>query len=612
MTYTPGARGPNAPATRPQEGKLSVGIDFGTTFSGVAYASSRLTSIASSTGGTANAEIRQILNWPGSYETYRKVPTCMLYSIPTRMDEEARILAWGLEAKNATVMDGMLRCEWFKLFLEPSALRDGEMVDKRLPALPPGKEPIDVIVDYLTCLWEYARTRITEDIGSVADLDSADVILTVPAAWDEAGCSLMREAAIKAGMVMNSGGDDKNWRDRLRIITEPEAAAIHASTLTSLHKLRVSQSFIICDAGGGTVDTAVYKLIGNLSQLEIAETVTRSGANCGSLFLDLRFRDLVRNILKDHPIHLDPPSLASFMHSFSEIDKLAYRGEVDDFTWFRFTTFNVEDGNDPAIGLEYGELSIPGHILRREVFDPVVDQVILLLDQQMRKAQQRIDCIIMVGGFSASEYLFTRVQHAFGQTVRVIARPQDCDIATLQGAARYGLGLRGGKNWVSSVISPRAYCMSARSTEVKLPAEPQDYHARPAYIIRNDAGIEVCENRLQYLVQKGAVLKKGQRVRTRFCKYARGPSDSFFTAVMYTSDNPNVFRYSDEGETFELCRWTVDLSALPDFSRKVQAPGGAFLEFDLGLELDSAEVRGVLLTDDGRECGKAVFDFLGS
>lgn len=77
---------------------------------------------------------------------------------------------------------------------------------------------------------------------------------------------------------------------------EPEAAAIHASTLSSLFKLKASQTFIICDAGGGTVDTAVYKLIGQLSQLEIAEMCARSGANCGSLFLDLRFEALVKNL----------------------------------------------------------------------------------------------------------------------------------------------------------------------------------------------------------------------------------------------------------------------------------------------------------------------------
>ena len=56
----------------------------------------------------------------------------------------------------------------------------------------------------------------------------------------------------------------------------------------------------------------------------------RSGANCGSLFLDLRFRELVRTLLADHPAHLDAPSLAYFMHNFSETDKLAYMGDADD------------------------------------------------------------------------------------------------------------------------------------------------------------------------------------------------------------------------------------------------------------------------------------------
>lgn len=45
------------------------------------------------------------------------------------------------------------------------------------------------------------------------------MLLTVPAAWDAAGCDIMREAAIKAGLVQSSRGGVKNWRDRLRIIT---------------------------------------------------------------------------------------------------------------------------------------------------------------------------------------------------------------------------------------------------------------------------------------------------------------------------------------------------------------------------------------------------------
>ena len=42
---------------------------------------------------------------------------------------------------------------------------------------------------------------------------------------------------------------------------------------------------------------------------------------------------------------------------------------------FHFDCFNVEDTDDPAVGLFNGEVTIPGNLLRREVFDPVVNQV---------------------------------------------------------------------------------------------------------------------------------------------------------------------------------------------------------------------------------------------
>ncbi|KAI0316964.1 hypothetical protein OF83DRAFT_1123827, partial [Amylostereum chailletii] len=468
------------------EGKMSVSIDFGTTFSGVAYGSSRI----------AAGKVQQVLRWPGAQETFRKVPTCLLY------DEHGQMLAWGLEAKNAGPAPGHIKCEWFKLFLEPHALRDESAVDPRLPPLPPNKTPVQLIVDFLYCLWEYAKEQITADLGAVADLNSADVWLTVPAAWDAKGCELMREAAIHAGLVQSARAGDHGWRDRLHIITEPEAAAVHCAHLTDLHKLKPSQTFMICDAGGGTVDLAVYRIIGQMAHLEIAEMCARSGANCGSLFLDLRFRELVKTLLAEHPAHLDAASLAYFMHAFSETDKLAYRGVSDDEVMFNFTCFNVEDPDDASVGLINGELSIPGNLLRREVFDPVVNQVLALVEDQLKKLDpQHIDALLLVGGFSGSEYLFARVEETFGARVRVIARPSDADTATARGAAQYGLARR---PLVSSVVAPRSYMM-----KVKLPAEPEDLMKRPAYITHNNAGVPTCENRLQYLVAKGAILRKG-------------------------------------------------------------------------------------------------------
>ena len=126
------------------------------------------------------------------------------------------------------------------------------------------------------------------------------------------------------------------------------------------------------------------------------------------------------------------------MHSFSETDKLEYRGKADDGMWarcmeaeqclydggtlpfmkaeqsthntaadtyFHFTCFNVEDPDDPAVGLENGQLAIPGHVLRREVFAPVVDQVLQLVDNQLRKLDRGVDALLLVGGFAGSHYL---------------------------------------------------------------------------------------------------------------------------------------------------------------------------------------------------------------
>ena len=42
---------------------------------------------------------------------------------------------------------------------------------------------------------------------------------------------------------------------------------------------------------------------------------------------------------------------------------------------FHFTCFNTDDPHDPSVGLVHGDLAIPGVLLRREVFDPVVHEV---------------------------------------------------------------------------------------------------------------------------------------------------------------------------------------------------------------------------------------------
>lgn len=160
--------------------------------------------------------------------------------------------------------------------------------------------------------------------------DSADVWVTVPAAWDTQGCSLMHDASIAAGLVQSAYPGDVHWPDRLKIITEPEAVAVHCAHLTDFCKLRPSQNFIVCDVGGETVDLTVHKvclliqrsnprsvhclqIMGDPAHLEITAIAARSDATCGSSFLDLRFRILVETVSSfqiqpSNPLYSTTPS----------------------------------------------------------------------------------------------------------------------------------------------------------------------------------------------------------------------------------------------------------------------------------------------------------------
>jgi hypothetical protein len=140
--------------------------------------------------------------------------------------------------------------------------------------------------------------------------------------------------------------------------------------MTDLHKLKTSNNFIICDAGGGTVDLAVYKILGATTSLEIAEICARSGANCGSIFLDLRFHALLDKLLEGHPGHRDSASMTNFMNAFND-QKTSFRGKIDDSwcfflsreqekmltivaeTMFYFTCFNVLPDDVRAIDYRF-------------------------------------------------------------------------------------------------------------------------------------------------------------------------------------------------------------------------------------------------------------------
>ncbi|KAF9510334.1 hypothetical protein BS47DRAFT_1319737 [Hydnum rufescens UP504] len=563
-------------------------MDFGAAYSSASYVASTC------------EEVHQILAWPGSNTPVSKIPTCLVY------DALGHIRAWGVEAKDMGLRRGWVRSEWFKLWLDPSSAPRTVLASRSFQ-LP--KNVVDVVADYLSCMWMHTKDQISRENGPCS-LSNAEIYLTFPSSWSLRASLLLREAAIKAGLVVQDS-DSEDTYERLHIIPETEASVIH-SPLTAF-KFRRDQVLTICDAGGATVDLATYSVLRASGVPEIAEVIPRSGSYSGSLFLDLRFRELVRARLATHPVHLDEASLAHFVRSFSESDKLAYKGPEDDTKLFRFRCLYAEDSHDPAVGLEHGELVIPGDVLRHRVFDPVIEQVSLLpcpakfrhtvilicsiqvlhtTASHVETSNVRLDVLLLVGGFSRNEYLFERIKDRFASNIAVI-RPAEGDFASYGGGARLRIG-----SLVSSVVPPHNVFR-----RVTLPAEQEDMALRPAYIT-GVPGSLLCENRVEYIVRRGSRVMKGVRSELRVRKFCSSRADRTFELVLYTSDGDQTRRYFDEEQGEELCRCCVDLGTYPGFLERAETSlfGSFYTDFVLGFEMDSAEIQCVLLYK-GAKCG---------
>ena len=113
-------------------------------------------------------------------------------------------------------------------------------------------QPEKLATDYLTALRKHTEQILKFKLPrSVFDTTPIEYVITVPAVWSDTAQAKTRTCAEKAGMGKGSA---------LHIISEPEAAAIYALDTMDPHGLQIGHTFVLCDAGGGTVDLSLpYK-----------------------------------------------------------------------------------------------------------------------------------------------------------------------------------------------------------------------------------------------------------------------------------------------------------------------------------------------------------------
>lgn len=148
----------------------------------------------------------------------------------------------------------------------------------------PGKSSVDVVSDYLTELRKSFYEGLTKQYGQVLlSTLRKELVVTVPAVWSERAKDLTLKAVKNAGFGAQT----------ISLVTEPEAAAVY--TLKGMTEgankddVRVGDHFVMCDAGGGTVDLISYKITQTSPAFRIEEAAVGSGDKCGATYVDREF-----------------------------------------------------------------------------------------------------------------------------------------------------------------------------------------------------------------------------------------------------------------------------------------------------------------------------------
>jgi hypothetical protein len=222
-----------------------VAIDFGTTFTGIAYIHSAPLIKQSLTLQEIAGRIKIVQRWNGITQgSTDKVPTMLSY------DSNGELQDWGpevLDTEDITI-------KYFKLGLQDDVDRgylsgNGSAIGGFLSKSDwthnklSNKSSLDFASEYLSAIHAYFLNDYVPGIYGPAFLQGQRVsyVITVPAIWTHKAKDLTRKAAERAGIT------------DLEFVTEPQAAALYCATISKEVDLRVGDRFLVCDAGGGTV-----------------------------------------------------------------------------------------------------------------------------------------------------------------------------------------------------------------------------------------------------------------------------------------------------------------------------------------------------------------------
>ncbi|KAF3108647.1 hypothetical protein TWF102_010771 [Orbilia oligospora] len=398
--------------------RLVIGIDFGTTHSGVSYA------LIYHGKNPENVKVKQV-NWhfmigDATPNLGGKIPSIIGME---KTNDESDVY-WGFQK----IPSGCDIFQWMKILLEPfdtSGYQDSSHVQMTKNFLDKhGLTAVELVSKYLRLIWNAAKVEIDayeHQIFERAEIEKT-VVLSVPAGWSE---KATQNTYAAAALAFRDQGID--YKKNLKLINEPAAAAIHVLTQEKKDRpdfVKEEDCVIVCDAGGGTVDVVTFQVTNMSPHLVLEEKVAPKGGLCGSIYLDKAFEPVLSSMIGQRKPRNGNPLVDDLENArdivtkqFNREVKTQFGGEHSKSRVFTTSFYPaVKDPQNPET--EISELRFTFETLRA-IFEPICHKIWFLINSQIEKLEElnllhKLKVVVLVGGFGNSQYLrqFLREQLA--------------------------------------------------------------------------------------------------------------------------------------------------------------------------------------------------------
>lgn len=267
---------------------------------------------------------------------------------------------------------------------------------------------------------EHLRSESDERLRIAAKTDDLYWTITVPVNFSYDKRELMREAAYNAGIR----------RDKLRLVTEAEAAAFSALKSLLKNKKR-GFKYILADLGGGTVDICAHE---KLKGGKVREIYPKLGKTCGGHLVNENFEKFIACLVGENVwaefIKNYPDLYIGMLDSFEDQKKgfkmktetvmirleAALLQELQKASHGKITFAELAKRSDHVSLLKFEEDTNNLYLdskLMRQFFEVTITGIIEAIQEVQNNCKCFGNTIILSGGFSESPYLKQRLINQF-------------------------------------------------------------------------------------------------------------------------------------------------------------------------------------------------------